>query len=261
MLTTKQVMVVAGITSAIAFCSYKVYKAYKIVKEEMALEDKRTEVQEELEVVGELFEELEEKRSNIVLFDDESYSDYDKDKVKYTDMFGGDEPDSEEEEEEVLRWPPSSPEARKQYYDIKLADIHDPALVSFLIQFEHETFIPTCDEDEILRDRIRDDKAEFFGEESCWSGHDFVSILDLFIHYGYMADFDLSGGIEKWLAFFANQFKINAGVLQPTSESIRALLDHTLAGTGAQGIFGCVVDLSKPTSFNREYWEFLEANS
>ena len=139
---------------------------------------------------------------------------------------------------EELRFPPNSEEALHQYKEMRLAEFD---AMSFgrrqLYRLFKIPFQPSNNADSIVVGNIIYEREEFFGRGSIHNTD--ITVADLILYFGNLADFDLDQGVEFW----TNQFLFNLDFDGETSDmdlnhKIDALVDHELWGPEGWGLFG-----------------------
>ena len=224
----QQLVIVAALSAtAIAFFSYRIYKTVKKVKKEMA-------DQEHIELVLEVDDKLKDLEKR-----DEEMEEYEEPELGELELAEGEVyRDYEEEGVEELRFPPNSEEALHQYKEMRLAEFD---AMSFgrrqLYRLFKIPFQPSNNADSIIMGNMIHDRKEFFGRESIHNTD--ITVADLLLYFGNLADFDLDQGVEFW----TNQFLFNLDFDYETSDmdlnhKIDALVDHELWGPEGWGLFG-----------------------
>lgn len=272
--TYKILIGVAVSTTAIAFFSRKIYQAYKLAKNDLeALEEAEETLKNyNLDVKQEYVNNLDtftnsynEEEEEVFIFTSDIGSDQDSKKINYAEYFESEEID---EEENKLRYPMNSPEAKDQWYSIKMADIHDikaSKLISqaILIPFDN----PSCKEDEGITGRIIDEKQEFFGKDSIWTSREYISIGDIILYFAELATFDLGKTIDYFATLFSGNiirgYNHNEGNNHLNNEIIskikRPFEQHTLYldNQNREGMFGIIQNPNdSPQTFMNDYFKF-----
>lgn len=235
-------VVFALFAGTIAFSGYRLYKAYKDVKEQERIEK---EVAEET-FISEAHKELAETE-RIRREKEELYREDLEEMLRQEEEELLREPELEDfyneegidEEMEKLLYPPNSAEAKEQYVNMRLAEIDSNELRDILLRL----FVDDIDlsvlskHDQDLADTIMSEKAEFFGDDSI-----FVKVLwagDLIMYFAYLAEFDLDEEVENWVQLFID----NLGITHDMSSIsignvIGELVSHRRATKAGFGIFG-----------------------
>lgn len=148
------------------------------------------------------------------------------------------------EEDKVLRFDPNSVQARDQFIKMELAEFlpgdREYQIMKKAFDFQFE---PQNKGDGILFSQLADYRLEFFGEDSRWVEN--VTVADIICHYARLTDYNVGGGIAKWITHFIHHLEFNE--LNHESvwlEAIERLMDHRFinARTNTYSIFGLDVD-------------------
>ena len=252
------------ITAVLGFTAYSIvaYKrqAKKEQEEEVITVDQAQKEIEEFEnrEIEERYEsgETENLREPMVEMGPEEYEHYDE----------------ITEEDEVLRHEPNSIEARDQFIAMNLAewrpgtDTYEKLLYLFTFPFS-----PTTEGDRILREKLVDERRNFFGEESKWNAR--VTYAEVVLYFARETEFNVDGVLDDWV----NLFLDNMGMTQflPSEEVddiLNELNTHSFFNgeTDLFGLFGldddelenayAVADIQVDTAVTYEilYNEFLK---
>lgn len=105
------------------------------------------------------------------------------------------------EEDKELRFERNSIQARDQFIKMELAELvpssRDYQKMKRLYDFP---FTPTNSGDEALYSKIRDYRAEFFGDDSVWI--DIITMADVITHFARLTDYNVGGGVATWIDRF-----------------------------------------------------------
>lgn len=136
------------------------------------------------------------------------------------------------EEDEKLRHDPNSKEARDQFIFMNLAEWQtgsdDYNTLLYLFTFP---FNPRTKGDKMLRERLIDERMNFFGEDSKWNAR--VTWGDVVLYYARTAVFNLDNTVNFWTGHFIANMDIHHFM---SSDRVDEILD----------------DLSKHYFFNEE---------
>lgn len=104
----------------------------------------------------------------------------------------------EDEGARILRHDPNSDEALTQFMKMELAEWapHEDQYKTLLRMFE-VPFDPVVEGDVHLKNKIMDERSDFFGDNSKWL--DRVSYGDLILYYSRRLEFSYSQGIRFWV--------------------------------------------------------------
>ena len=148
------------------------------------------------------------------------------------------------EEDKVLRFDPNSIQARDQFIKMELAEFlpgdREYQIMKRAFDFQ---FTPINAGDDILLSQLADYRLEFFGEDSRWVEN--VTIADIICHYARLTDYNVGGGIAKWITHFVHHLEFNEISPSTTWDNIiNRLVDHRFinARTNTYSIFGLDVD-------------------
>lgn len=112
------------------------------------------------------------------------------------------------EEDEILRHDPNSPEAREQFIFMNLAewqpnsDEYNTLLYLFTFPFN-----PKTEGDKILRERLVDERMNFFGDDSKWNAR--VTWADVVLYFARTAEFNLDSTVNFWTGHFLANMEIS----------------------------------------------------
>ena len=283
--TLLKIVVVAGYTSATAFCLWQAFKIAKEYKEELraqqALDDDvrlskqlkdipvdlPVEEPEPLREAPVASEGHSEDRGKVIhhefaSMDDpsepvETFGDEDPEEVVYQDF--PDEPEKKEVED--VRFPIDSNEAFNQYVQMRLSDLEpDDPMRRVLCDLFKASFSGMDEEDQTILAHILESRAEFFTDNSRWS--DDGTVAEVLLYLAEQLDFDLDGGIPYWLEAMDELWDLKNKSGQELWEWGQDLENHTLLevtnGNSLYGIFKLKVGEMKSTteSIQQQYWDF-----
>lgn len=105
------------------------------------------------------------------------------------------------EEGDELRFEPNSPEARRQFIEMELAEWeYESPMYATLERLTAFPFKPMNDGDQMLATKIIDYKSQFFGITSRWTKE--VTFTDVILYFGRLADYNLGKGVYYWVEHF-----------------------------------------------------------
>lgn len=254
---------IASSATAIAFFSYKLWKTYKEMHEDLTTGEEigidietlrveeMTESMEELgkvvEVQTQSLKELAKEYAEVMEDDDDGWPlnedlDYYDDEwppiEEEFDIELDEEVFDEEIDEDVeqLRYEPNSPEALQQYINMRLAEFDSTSeFRSTMVRLFEVPFVPTNDDDHNLIGNIQDRKEEFFGD----SDHIYnTTIGDLLEFWAFQTDFDINGGIEIHLQGYLSQLGLWTGMGVGAMDTVvNDLVNHRIKINGKNGMF------------------------
>lgn len=265
-----KIILVASIAGATGFALYKGYKYIKANKETVI---EGEDLENELAAVKAL-KDLEHE--HIDNGPDEDEEDYDGPET-YFRIDPGDVPDNEEVymdpevnsfdegEVEELRWPVNSDEAYGQYREMRLANImptnkaRQVLYNAFSYPFDEDRVV--SENDKTIIEEIHTQQEEFFGPDSCWTGH--ASYAELILYLMEKADFDFDRGYDYWAGSFIENLALGPNSsstdLQNTFDDLGSHV-YTNNKTGLFGIFGLNPNLSDQwkQGFMVQYWAYAD---
>ena len=266
-------VVVASSFAAITFLSYKVYKAYQMVKAEM-LEDEEVleaEFEEYKEVVTDLYSKDTRTNDEIIeeLFEDE----VEELEPGYGETSLGvivsDEScieEDEESEENKLRHHPDSEAALDQYIEMRLSDLPKNSNARNMLSnfFEYADLTVSTEEDERVIQHIIEERMDFFGSNSVWIKPWTISFAEVVLHFGEMLSMDLDRTVLSQLdMLLCNVLATYSGSGNPEelSEIVTDVMNHTHTFGGWFGMFKLldIPEVRRNTHFYDQYWKYTFA--
>lgn len=266
-------VVVASSFAAITFLSYKVYKAYQMVKAEM-LEDEEVleaEFEEYKDVVTDLYSK--DTRTNDEIIDELFEDEVEELEHGYSETSLGvivsDEScmeEDEESEENELRHHPDSEAALNQYIEMRLSDLprNSNARNMLAIFFEYTDLTVSTEEDERVIQHIIEERMDFFGPNSVWIKPWSISFAEVVLHFGEMLSMDLDRTVLSQLdMLLCNVLATysNSGNSEELSEIVTDVMNHTHSFGGWFGIFKLldIPEVRRNTHFYDQYWKYTFA--
>lgn len=240
---TITLIAVASSTMAIAFFLYKVRKEIKRQTAEGVIDIQITEARQEVDTVIEM---LQKEKARKIATTETIQEMYDRDEQRMVDAEVFEEADPQDaldayddllaleerfgieesaddiiyaEEVETLKYPVNSNEALIQYRDMRLAEFDSQSNERKVLNrlFQHR-FTPTTEQDENLLRCIKEERAEFFGDESIHVK--MVSMAELILYLANTLDFDLDGGIVHWTRIIIYNLNLMPGTGEVTLDNI-----------------------------------------
>lgn len=278
-------VVAASLATATAFFCLKVWDEYQVVKKQ---EEERKEINDAtVEKVASIKTTKEEspeeeaagsKMDKPFSMDEDTQYKSDDIKVDYSDIdpedrpsMGHDEPDVvkpiKAKKVEKLRYDPNSKEALEQYHSMLLANFDDHGGTYRLVRrmFEVPVQLGTdTDPRATLLSNIEDQRIEFFGRNSVYSGDVMPTLGEILVYLSTKADYDMGLGQEYWCELWLNLNHIvepiSAYDLKLFGKAIEEdSIQETIDGTTYVGLFRLALDDMQdcPEGIIEQYWDFM----
>lgn len=177
------------------------------------------------------------------------------------------------EEDKVLRYEPSSNDARNQFIKMELAEwVPMEDSYSVMLSLFTFPFRPANDGDWDLKTRIIDYRVQFFGFDSRWSKE--VTYADVILHYARESVFNVGEDMRYWVNYFLDYTDFD---VRQSSHRVDLVLDklnnHTYHNKARDtfGLFGLskesfkgAIDVASrnidnSVTYEIEFNEFLKA--
>lgn len=278
-------VVAASLATATAFFCLKVWDEYQVVKkqeeERKEINDATVEKVASIKTTKEESPEEEEAGSKMdkpFSMDEDTQYKSDDIKVDYSDIdpedrpsMGHDEPDVvkpiKAKKVEKLRYDPNSKEALEQYHSMLLANFDDHGGTYRLVRrmFEVPVQLGTdTDPRATLLSNIEDQRIEFFGRNSVYSGDVMPTLGEILVYLSTKADYDMGLGQEYWCELWLNLNHIvepiSAYDLKLFGKAIEEdSIQETIDGTTYVGLFRLALDDMQdcPEGIIEQYWDFM----
>ena len=125
------------------------------------------------------------------------------------------------EEDKVLRYEPSSNDARNQFIKMELAEwVPMEESYSMMLSLFTFPFKPANDGDWDLKTRIIDYKVQFFGFSSKWAKE--VTFADVILHYARESVFHIGEDTRHWVNYFLDYTEFD---VHKSSHRVDLILD------------------------------------
>lgn len=125
------------------------------------------------------------------------------------------------EEDKVLRYEPSSNDARNQFIKMELAEwVPMEESYSMMLSLFTFPFKPANDGDWDLKTRIIDYRVQFFGFNSKWSKE--VTFADVILHYARESVFHIGEDTRHWVNYFLDYTEFD---VHKSSHRVDLILD------------------------------------
>ena len=281
-------VVAASLATATAFFCLKLWDEYKVVKKQ---EEERKEINnatvEKVAAIKPAKEETTEeeqvgsKMDKPFSMDEDDQYKSDDIKVDYSDLdpedrpsMGHDEPDITEPVKQIkakkverLRYDPNSKEALEQYHSMLLANFDDHGGTYRLVRRMFDIPVQLDTENDpraTLLSNIQDQRIEFFGRDSVYSGDVMATLGEVFVYLSTKADYDMGLGQEYWCDMWLSlnniMEPISAYDLKLFGKSVEQNnIEETIDGETFYGIFRLdLEDLQDwPEGIIEQYWDFM----
>lgn len=159
--------------------------------------------------------------------------------LKEAEETAEDDEETDDKELEELRYDPYSKEAQDQYENMLLADvISDESRFVLHKLFGYQFMV--SDESTLdwnIYEDCKDARKAFFGIDGGWPVEN-VTVAELFLVAAGWLDYDLNGGVDKWVGKLLD----NCGLKEFTGEAtfdtiVNNVLDHQLYARKGYGMF------------------------
>lgn len=267
-------VVVASSFAAITFLSYKVYKAYQMVKAEMLADEEvlEAEFEEYKDMVTDLYSKDTRTNDAIIdeLFEDEveelepGYGETSLGVIVLDESYIGE--DEEESEENKLRHHPDSEAALNQYIEMRLSDLPRNSNARNMLAnfFEYTDLTVSTEEDERVIQHIIEARMDFFGPNSVWIKPWSISFAEVVLHFGEMLAMDLDRTVLSQLDMLLCNVLATysgSGNSEELSEIVTDVMNHTHVFGGWFGMFRLLdlPEVRKNTHFYDQYWKYTFA--
>ena len=275
----KQKAILFGLAIAVASGGYLLYYVYKVnedvKKRHVSKEEQDAYIKKYIRDNTEDDEEDEEE-----LLDDLAYeSEYDCDPIEdfedkltvdnqkiYQDRFTPYDPDNDdhpydynsmlsEGTDEDLKYDKDSTEAELQYRNMLLAGFAKSSHTYKVINSLWDTdFTPGNTKDDLIYNRIKSRREEFFGEDSVWTEH--VVVAEVILDFALTMDFDFNGGIERWANAIVERLD---PIEDPEQFAINLERGSLINQYGEYGLFSLTLeDLTEGPneSISQQFWDW-----
>lgn len=177
------------------------------------------------------------------------------------------------EEDKVLRYEPSSAEAKNQFIRMELAEwAPSESTYGIMLELFNFPFDPTNDGDVDLRMNLKDYRAQFFGFDSKWINN--ISYADVILHYARTATFNCDENVRFWVEYFLEFNEIDMGTPSHVIDNLlKQLNTHKYFNEERQtfGLFGLTREsmdsaiqianrnIDRSVTYEIEFNEFLKS--